>query len=196
MDGRGTVSIEASETVWMDLKLTFLGRVANRWRVRVDVPAGLAPRGLTVGLWGENDAPLGPAVVAPPGVAGVWEVEVAGPCPLPPGTLIRCVADIEESAPMVLWLGVDRRRGLHAFLHADGRLPVESSGVAAALGRREVERLAVAFPWIQPPPCQAPASNEVAQPAEEEEDTSLPPDVREMLRDDFGVDLDGDPFAD
>ncbi|MFN7145810.1 MAG: hypothetical protein ACK4YP_18690, partial [Myxococcota bacterium] len=63
----------------MDLKLTFLGRAANRWRVRVELPYGFQPRGLTVGLWGEDDKPLGPAVVAPPGVDGVWDAEVSGP---------------------------------------------------------------------------------------------------------------------
>lgn len=173
----------------MDLELTFLGRVANRWRVRVELPTGFRPRGLTVGLWGEDDKPLGPAVVAPEGVDGVWEAELAGPMPLPPGTLVRCMADVEGASPMVYWLGVDRRRGLHAFLHADGRLPVESSAAGAALDAKEVAQLAAAFPWVRPaaPPraeCGAVEADEPGFP----EDDGIAPELRQLLREEFGVD--------
>lgn len=171
----------------MDLKLSFLGRVANRWRVHVDLPPGFRPRGLTVGLWGEDDKPLGPAVVAPPDIDGAWEAELAGPVPLPPGTLVRCMADLEDGTPLVYWLGVDRRRGLHAFLHADGRLPVESSCSLAALASREVNRLARAFPWVRPE--VVPAAPKAAADAHVVDD-GIPPELREMLKDEFGIDVD------
>ncbi len=176
----------------MDLKLTFLGRVANRWRVHVDLPPGFRPRGLTVGLWGEDDKPLGPAVVAPPGVEGAWEAELAGPTPLPPGTLVRCMADVDGGSPMVYWLGVDRRRGLHAFLHADGRLPVESECAGAALATREVDRLANAFPWVRPePPPATPKAARTCVDLPSDEDP-LSPELRALLKEEFGVDVDND----
>jgi hypothetical protein len=180
----------------MDLKLTFLGRSAGRWRVRVDLPPGLVPRGLTVGLWGEDDKPLGPAVVAPAGTIGAWEAEVAGPVPLPPGTLVRCMADLDDHASCVYWLGVDRRRGLHAFLHADGRLPVESDCAGAALGLKEIARLARAFPWVRPDPpavVGCGAKRTVAQAlAEDLGEETLSPELRDLLKDEFGVDVDAE----
>ncbi|MDP2315653.1 MAG: hypothetical protein Q8P41_22335 [Pseudomonadota bacterium] len=185
----------------MDLKLTFLGRAAGRWRVRVDMPPEFRPSGLTVGLWGEDDKPLGPAVVAPAGIDGVWEAELAGPVTLPPGTLVRCMADMEDGTPVVYWLGVDRRRGLHAFLHADGRLPVESDSSCAALAAKEIVRLARAFPWVRPdpPPPTAPcgARRTVAEAlaAELGEDT-LSPELRDLLKDEFGVDVDAEEEED
>jgi hypothetical protein len=169
----------------MELELTFLGRVANRWRVRVALAGGFRPRGLTVGLWGEDDKPLGPAVVAPADVEGMWEAELAGPATLPPGTLVRCMADVDGGAPVVQWLGVDRRRGLHAFLHADGRLPVDSSATGAALDAKEVARLARAFPWVRPEPPSPMPTEAAAAPAE---DDGLTPELRALLRDEFGVD--------
>ena len=168
----------------MDLKLTFLGRAAHRWRVRVEMPPGCRPRGMTVGLWSEDDKPLGPAVVAPPGVDGAWEVEVSGPSPLPPGTRVRCVADAAEKGELVYWLGVDRRRGLHAFLHADARLPVESSARGAAMSEAEVERLARSFAWIRPEPELRVRGGGPCSSAE------LPPEMQAMLREEFGVELD------
>ncbi|MDP2308328.1 MAG: hypothetical protein Q8P18_20075 [Pseudomonadota bacterium] len=186
----------------MDLELTFLGRSAGRWRVRVDLPPGLCLRGLTVGLWGEDDKPLGPAVVAPAGTVGVWEAEVAGPAPLPPGALVRCMADFGEHSCCVYWLSVDRRRGLHAFLHADGRLPVESDCVGSALSLKEIARLARAFPWVRPEPPAAAACGArrtVAQAlAEDLGEDSLSPELRDLLKDEFGVDVDAedDPLLD
>lgn len=171
----------------MELELTFLGRVANRWRVRVELPAGFRPRGLTVGLWGEDDKPLGPAVVAPADVGGVWEAELAGPSPLPTGTLVRCMADVDGGAPVVYWLGVDRRRGLHAFLHADGRLPVDSSASGSALGAKELALLARAFPWVRAEAPPAPP-RAAAPEADRDEDDGLTPELRALLRDEFGVD--------
>lgn len=168
----------------MDLKLTFLGRAANRWRVRVELPPGCRPRGMTVGLWSEDDKPLGPAVVAPPGVDGAWEAEVYGPSPLPPGTMVRCVADAAEKGELVYWLGVDRRRGLHAFMHADARLPVESHARGAAMSEAEINRLALAFRWVRPEPEVRARGAGPCMGAE------LPPGVADLLRDEFGVDLD------
>lgn len=180
----------------MDLELTFLGRSAGRWRVRVDLPPGLCPSGLTVGLWGEDDKPLGAAVVAPAGTTGAWEAEVAGPVPLPPGALVRCMADFEENNSCVYWLGVDRRRGLHAFLHADGRLPVDSDCTGTALSIKEVARLAQAFPWVRPEPppvAECGTRRTVAEALAEDlgEDT-LSPELRELLKDEFGVDVDAE----
>jgi hypothetical protein len=178
--------------VWMDLKLTFLGRVASRWRVRVELPLGFRPRGLTVGLWGEDDKPLGPAMVAPAGTDRVWDVELAGPSPLPPGTLVRCMADVDGGAPMVYWLGVDRRRGLHAFLHADGRLPVDSDCVGSALGPKDIARLAAAFPWVraEAPTVDAAPEDDGAHDGPSAADDGLTPELRAMLREEFGVDDD------
>lgn len=180
----------------MDLALTFLGRSAGRWRVRVDLPPGLCPSGLTVGLWGEDDKPLGPAVVAPAGTVGAWEAEVAGPVPLPSGALVRCMADFDEHPSCVYWLGVDRRRGLHAFLHADGRLPVESDCGGEALSLKDIGRLARAFPWVCPEPpvvvgCGARRTVAEALAADLGED-ALSPELRELLKDEFGVDVDAE----
>lgn len=181
----------------MELKLTFLGRTAGsaapaaaRWRVRVELPCGVRPLGLAVGLWGENDAPLGPTVVAPHGFEGPWEPELAGPSPLPPGTMVRCVADIEASAPLVYWLGLDARRGLHAFMHADARLPVVSTATGRAVGSDERARLAVAFPWLQGRGVASEPDAEADEPGARADDPSLPPDLKDLLRDEFGVDLD------
>lgn len=173
----------------MDPKLTFLGRMAqkcaptgsSRWRVRVELPLGFRPVGLTVGLWGEDDKPLGPAVVAPAGVDGLWEAELAGPMALPPGTMVRCVADVDAPAPVVYWLAVDERVGLHAFLHADARLPVGSVAKGRAVEAKELTRLAGAFPWLQP--ARAPCAGSVADP-------DIPEELKDLLREEFGVDLD------
>jgi hypothetical protein len=170
----------------MDLKLTFLGRAASRWRVRVELAPGFHPQGLTVVLWGEDGKPLGPAVVAPANTPAVWEVELAGPVPLPPGTQVRCMADIDGAAPEVCWLGVDRRRGLHAFLHADGRLQVDSTCDGAALVPREVELLARAFPWVRAVP--VPTCGTAARPVTPGDELS--PALRDLLKDEFGVDVD------
>jgi hypothetical protein len=176
MDVVGSVSIGRL----VDLKLTFLGRVANRWRVRVEVPEGLRLRGLTVGLWGEDGRPLGPAVVAPQGLGADFEAELAGPCPLPAGAQVRCVADVEDVQPIEQSIGLDRRHGLHAFLHADLRLDLLPVPKGAAVTREESRRLARAFPWIsREPPAAAepPVVDAVAtSPAPAE-------DLRSMLKD-------------
>ncbi len=175
----------------MDLKLTFLGRGASRWRVRVELPVGPRPRGLTIGLWGEDGVPLGPAVVAPANTPRVWEAELAGPLQLPPGTQVRCIADLEGGPPEEVWLGVDRRRGLHAFLHADGWLPVTSTCAGVALGSSEIRRLAEAFPWMLPDPAVADAAVAPADLGAVAAGTeALPVGLRELLAEEFGVDVE------
>ncbi|MFZ5476098.1 MAG: hypothetical protein ACOZNI_04930 [Myxococcota bacterium] len=154
----------------MDLKLTFLGRVANRWRVRVEVPEGLRLRGLTVGLWGEDGRPLGPAVVAPHGLGSAFEAELSGPCPLPAGAQVRCVADVEDIQPIEQSIGVDRRHGIHAFLHADQKLQLDPVPAGAAVTRAETRRLASVFPWM----CRGAPAAEVEPAAS---------DLRSMLKD-------------
>jgi hypothetical protein len=162
----------------MAQRLTFLGRVSSRWRVRIEIPEDLCVQGLTVGLWGEDGRPLAPSVVVPHVGAGVIEAEVGGPAALPAGTEVRCIADVVGAEPITVAVGTDRRRGLHAFLHADLRLPVSSNELAPmTLGRQDKERLARAYPWV------APGRVAVADPPAAD-------DVLSMLRDDFGVDLD------
>lgn len=144
----------------MALTLTFLGRVADRWRVRVALPDGVRPRGLTVGLWDESGQLLGPVVVAPEDAGSCWVAELRGPCQLPPGTLVRATLDTEDGFTVEEDLGVDPRKGLHAFLHADGRLPVQSAPTGAALSGRETAALARYFPWICACPTGAPAEDD------------------------------------
>lgn len=158
----------------MDLKLTLLGRVANRWRVRVELPPGILVRGLTVGLWGEHGRPLAPFVVAPHDIGGAWVAEISGPAELPAGTEVRCLADIEGAAPMIACLGVDRRHGLHAYLHAEKRLAVDTRPRGSTLTESETERLARAFPWL--------VSVGKCEPCGDE--------LLDLLRDEFGVDID------
>lgn len=160
------------------LKLTFLGRVANRWRIRVELPPGMRPRGLTVGLWNEDGRALAPSVVAPAGVTDVFEAELGGPCSLPAGAEVRCIADLDDGEPILVVLGLDRRRGLHAFLHADQRISVEPLPPGAAVSRSEMLRLSAAFPWLCPHPPAAPAERGAAA------------SVLDMLKDDFDVDVE------
>jgi hypothetical protein len=172
------------------LKLTFLGRVANRWRIRVDLPPGLQPRGLTVGLWREDGRPLAPSVVAPTGVSGAWEAELGGPCNLPAGAELRCIADIDGGEPLVVTLGVDLRRGLHAFLHADQRLRGEPTPKPSAVTPSELDRLAHAFPWVCPTKPDACEAGGRLRDESADVPAGAPSDLLDMLKNDFGVDLD------
>lgn len=140
-------------------------------------------------LVGEDGRALGPLVVQPIDGATTYTFDLRGPCDMPPGTVVRCVADVEGGGAIEEVLVIDRRRGLHAFLHADARLPVTSKARGEGLSRTERRRLAAAFPWVctnavpaDPPP--------VVTPIEPNEDPTLSPDVLSMLRDDFGVELD------
>lgn len=130
------------------MHLTFLGRIESRWRVRVDLPPGAVVTGLRVGLVGDDGRRLGPQLVAPGGQESCFIAEVKGPCTLPHGTVIEAVADLLGGGESRALLAVDRRRGLHAFLHADGRLPVQSQAEFESLTRREQARLGQHVPWL------------------------------------------------
>jgi len=159
------------------LKLTVLDRVDMRWQVQLELSPALPVRGLTVGLVAEDGRPLGPAVVAHPGESGLVELSVRGPCTLPPGTVARVTLDIEGQPAVTHDLVVDRRRGLHAWLHADGALPLESTAELQALSSSEARRLARAWCWL-------------GQPEPEEPDCGCAPDDMKSLLRDCGVDVD------
>ena len=164
----------------MDVRLTVIGRVENRWQVRL-VFAGGVPDGLTVGLVAESGAALGPAVVAAGPHGDDVLVELRGPCTLQPGTFVRCVAHGGEGATDTFEIGLDRRHGLHAYLHADGRLPVDSRVVGASLSPAETERLARVFPWILGCPDDDAPAAPPGVPGDE---------LLDMLREEFDVDVD------
>lgn len=126
-------------------KFHFLGKRETRWRVQLDL--SFCPRGVTMGLVSEDGKPLGPAQVAPPEGQRSFTVELSGPCQLPAGSVVRCVIDTECG----IWtkdFPIDQRRGLQAFLHADARLPVDSSEPIRALSQAERGRLAELMPWL------------------------------------------------
>jgi hypothetical protein len=191
----------------MEPRLTFLGRSAQRWRVRVELPECGRLRGVTVGLWGPDGRPLAPGVVLPV-VRGagpsLLEAELGGPAELPAGSEVRCLVDVEgEPHPLVTCLGVDRRRGLAAWLHADARLHVQAGAPAAApLVPREVCALALAWPGVfgegEPTGPTGPASprtacgpeTEPVHVTQRESDPIEPDDLLSVLRDEFGVDVD------
>ncbi len=154
------------------MNLEVLDWVDARWRVRVDLPPGVVVRAFTVGLLGEDGAPLGPAVVGPEAPGASVMVEVRGPCPLPPGAVARIVVDVEGGAVLSLEMVVARRRGLHAWLSAAGLLPVTSNAALESLTATEKRQLARRWGWL--------AEAEAPPP-------SLDPDLREMLAE-FGVD--------
>ena len=69
------------------------------------------------------------------------------PPQLPPGTVARAVAEL-DGCVVAGEVGVDARRGMHAFLHADARLPLENDPKGAAMTAREATRLGAVFPWV------------------------------------------------
>ncbi len=140
-------------------------------------------RAVTIGLWGESGRPLAPVVVVPGVGCGTIEVDIGGPRTLPAGTRLRCAADLDDGELYEVEVGVDRRTGAHAFVHADQRIAVpREAPKVVPLSARDQRRLAEAWPWLggsnHPATAVASATSEL--------DTSL----RDMLRDDFGVDLD------
>lgn len=160
------------------MKLTFLGRVGGRWRVRVDLPPGIPISGLTLGLFGDDGRALCPQIVAPGGEEGCFIAELGGPCTLPHGTVVTCVADLADGRELRTTTSVDRRRGLHAFLHGDAKLPLVSRAEFESLTSREQRRIGHSFPWVSTcRTCSAPvAAND--------------DDLMAMLREEFDVDPD------
>ncbi len=134
-------------------------------------------RGITVALMDETDRQLGPAVVSPPTPAGPTCFDLRGPCLLPPGTVVRCTVDVADGTTYILEHPVDRRRGFHAFLHADALLPVTPVATLVGLEPADQARLAERFPWLRPP---AKVAGSCCDDAE----------VLQMLRDEFDVDPD------
>ena len=186
----------------MEPRLFFLGRSAQRWRVRVELPECGRLRGVTIGLWGPDGRPLAPGVVLPV-VRGagpsLLEAELGGPAELPAGSEVRCLVDVEgEPHPLVTCLGVDRRRGLAAWLHADARLHVQTAAPSAApLAPREVHALAQAWPGLfgegepsGPTPPRTASETDPVGVTERVSDRTEPDDLLSMLRDEFGVDVD------
>lgn len=179
------------------VSLTFLGQLRERWRVRVELAPGFRPRGLTVGLVSEAGRSLGPVVVMPEDVGCCWVADLRGPCPLPPGAKVVATADLCGGGMLVQDVCVDARRGLHAFLHGDGRLPLETDPVPEPLDKRDLSRLAAAFPWIAA--CGGPAAGPsvidtvgacAERPVAGDAATAAEDDLLDMLREDFGVDVD------
>lgn len=159
------------------MKLSFLGRCETRWRVRVELDGERGVSGLTLGLVSEDGRLLGPQLVASVGSQACVVAELAGPCALPSGTVVRCVADYEDGNEVETTLLVDRRRGLHAFLHADSRIDLVSRAIPETMTRREKNRLGARFPWASPcPACTAPEP-----PAD---------DLYALLKDEFDIDPD------
>jgi hypothetical protein len=131
------------------VKLEVVGRHDMRWRLRVDVPGDIRVSSALVGLVGEDGHPLGPAVVAGPVERGSFTVDVRGPCALPPGAVARVTLDVAGEEPITHDLLLAERRGLHAWLRADARLPVESRAEFADLSRTERRRLAAVWCWLE-----------------------------------------------
>jgi hypothetical protein len=176
----------------MEPRLSLLGRLGARWQVRVELPSASGVGGLTVGLFDADGRPLGPGVVCPvpdaPDDAYVRVVEVGGPARLPAGTVVQCLVDVDGREAACVRVGVDRRRGVHAWLHADARLEVPSDTPPTRPLSAEAHG-ALARAWS----CLATTDEAPAAPAEaaatptaEQPDGSL----LDLLRDEFDVDVD------
>jgi hypothetical protein len=146
--------------------------------VRVSLPEGPRTGGLTVGLVGEDGVALGPAVVAPEGCLDCVEVEVRGPCHLPPGAVARVVVHGGAGEATTHETVLAQRAGLHAWLMADARLPLTSRAELKPLAAEDRRRLAERWCWF---------GSEA--PAEACDCASLPAELRDMLSE-FGVDAD------
>lgn len=163
------------------MRVEVLDRVEARWRVRVVPPPDLHLRGFTVGLVGEDGLPLGPAVVAAPEAGPEWTIEVRGPCTLAPGTIARVVLHLHDGEALTYDVGLARRRGLQAWLAADGLLPVISRAEPQRLSPAARRALARKWCWAAP---------------EQEEGACAAPELSAELRDvlsDLGVDLEDVP---
>ncbi len=168
----------------MALSLSFLGRSGDRWRVRVDAPAGSQTRGLTIGLVSAMGRPLGPAVVGPVDFE-TWVADLRGPNQLPTDAHVRATMDGPDGHLVEEFLPLQARRGVHAWLHADGNLALASKPRPSTLSRKETTRLSRVFSWLCPCPSQKAAH------------TACPDDLASLLAD-FDVDaseLDEDLVA-
>jgi hypothetical protein len=164
------------------LRLTFLGRCDQRWKVRVDWDGPVAVTGLTLGLYDDEGRALGASVVAPAGVGSGFAAALSGPCSLPPGSRVRCVADLADGTALELELPADARQGLEAYVRGEPRVHLVSRAELRALAPAEIAALGAGFPWLAacgsaPGPTPTPAAAPVD-------------DVCAMLRDDFGIDPD------
>ena len=158
----------------MALSLSFLGRCGDRWRVRVDAPAGALTRGLTIGLVSASGRPLGPAVVGPVDF-DTWVADLRGPGQLPTDAHVRATMDGTDGDIVEELLPLQARRGVHAWLHADGNLALASKPRPSTLSRKETTRLGRVFSWL----CACPSKSET-RPA-------CPDDLSSLLAD-FDVD--------
>ena len=168
----------------MALSLSFLGRCGDRWRVRVDAPAGSLTRGLTIGRVSASGRPLGPAVVGPVDF-DTWVADLRGPGQLPTDAHVRATMDGTDGDIVEELLPLQARRGVHAWLHADGNLALASKPRPSTLSRKETTRLGRVFSWL----CACPSKSET-RPA-------CPDDLSSLLAD-FDVDateLDEDLVA-
>ncbi len=171
----------------MEPRLSLLGRLGPRWQVRVELPGAGGVGGLTVGLCDADGRPLAPGVVCPVPEGAerphVLIVEVGGPARLPAGTVLQCLVD--GAAPACVRVGVDRRRGVHAWLHADARLEVPSDAPPTRALSTEA-RGALARAWS----CVAAEDAASVPPSAEAPPEDADGSLLDMLRDEFGVDVD------
>ncbi len=153
----------------------------SRWKVRVSLPPGIVAMGLTVGFVGEDGVALGPAVVAPEGCLASVEVEVRGPCRLPPGAIARVVVHGAGGEATTHEIVLALRAGLHAWLKADSRMAVISRAQPRSLSAGESRTLGDRWCWLGP--------SNVSAPGEVCGCERVPDDLRSMLSE-FGVDAD------
>lgn len=168
----------------MGLTLTLLGKSAERWQVRVELEPDYHPAALTVALWSEADRPLGPAVIVTTGTNRCMVADLRGPQRLPPGTCIVATVDTVDGTTETFFQNVDPRRGLHAFLHADARISMESDPKGAPLTTREIINLGRRFPWLCG--CSS-AGQEPAEEAGEPSEANEDDDLVSMLKREFDL---------
>ena len=80
--------------------------------------------------------------------------------------MVRAVGDGADGTLYEVELGVDLRHGLHAFLHADGRLSLGANLKGETLTRGQARRLGQIFPWAcgcEPAPSRAECPEKLAE---------------------------------
>jgi hypothetical protein len=183
------------------LRLELVGRFDNRWKLRLELPPGVPLSSITVGLVDETGRNLGAAVVEQGPFGAVAEVAVRGPCSLPAGTRAQVILQVEGEGSVVHHLRVARRSGLHAWLHADARLPLESRAEFADLSNSERRRLGDALCFLVPASaaeagcgCEESVVDPVSSPTPPPKKGCVADDLMDLLGD-LGVDT-GDLAAD